>query len=161
MAVAAGCTQKVGTVPNEVAPVTTTTSRSGTATSQPATATTLAGRTSDQITASLKAATGSRNFCALTSALDDAIPDATDGQSIISTYQAIDQAVRAAQSFRPDELADSWTVVVDGVDEGLAAAKRVGGDLADPALRAPFTASDFESAMTLVESWADGHCTTG
>jgi hypothetical protein len=80
---------------------------------------------------------------------------------VISTYRALDSAVHAATAFRPAALADSWSIVITGVDEGVAAAKRVGGDLADPALRAPFTAGDFEAAMAIVESWSDTNCSPG
>jgi hypothetical protein len=153
-----GCTQREGPA-DETLPTTTTLAR--TTTSGSATASTLAGRTPDQIRDSLTSAVSARNFCALTAALDDAVPDVTDGQAVISTYQALDSAVHAATAFRPAALADSWTVVTAGVDEGVAAAKRVGGDLNDPALQAPFTAGDFEAAMTLVESWSDANCSPG
>lgn len=159
LATASGCTQREG--PADEALPTTTTLQPGTTTSGPATASTLVGRTPDQIRDSLTSAVSARNFCAFAAALDDAVPDVTDGQAVISTYEALDSAVHAAQRFRPATLADAWTVVMAGVDEGVAAAKRVGGDLNDPALQAPFTAGDFEAAMTLVESWSDSNCSTG
>ena len=56
------------------------------------------------------------------------------------------------------ELDDSWTIVVAGVEDGVTAARRVGGDVDDPALRAPFVDGQFESAMTAVETWADSSC---
>ena len=155
---AGGCTQREGPA-DEALPTTTLAPR--TTTSGSATASTLAGRTPGQIRDSLTSAVSARNFCAFAAALDDAVPDVTDGQAVISTYEALDAAVHAAEGFRPATLTDAWTVVIAGVDGGVAAAKRVGGDLNDPALQAPFTGGEFEAAMTLVESWSDSNCSTG
>ena len=159
VAVVAGCTQRQGSTDDEFLTTTTSAGQRPSTTQGSPTASTLPDRSAEQIKASLEAAVTARNFCDLTAALDDAVPDEKDGPSIISTYEALDAAVRAAEAFRPPELADQWTIVVTGVGDGVAAAKRVNGDLADPALRAPFTAGDFEAAMSSVESWSDANCT--
>jgi hypothetical protein len=115
-------------------------------------------RTLQQITSELHSAVAARDFCRLVLALDDAAPDTSDGKDVIAAYAALSAAVHQASGFVPDELSASWPVVVSNVDEGVAAARRVGGDVQDPALRAPFLDGAFESAMTAVETWADAHC---
>ena len=153
---AAGCTQRQGPPPQLV--VTTTTEPGVTTTTLPGGPEPLPPRTLAEIQADLDAAVAGRDFCALVAALDDAAPDTDDGKAVIATYEALAAAVKQGKGFVPSELSESWVIVVDGIDDGVVAARRVGGDVKDPALRAPFLDGRFESAMSAVETYSDGKC---
>ena len=154
--VVSGCTQRQGPPPQLV--VTTTTEPGVTTTTLPGGPPPLPPRTLDEIEGDLEDAVAAGDFCALVDALDDAAPDTDDGQVVIATYEALATAVKQAASFVPSQLSESWTIVVAGIDDGVVAARRVGGDVDDPALRAPFVDGQFESAMTAVETWSDSNC---
>jgi hypothetical protein len=158
LAVLAGCTERQGPPPQLV--ITTTTEPGATTTTLPGGPPPLPPRTLGQVTRELDAAVSARDFCKLVVALDDAAPDASDGRTVIAAYEALAAAAHRARGFVPDELASIWPVVVSAIDEGVQAARRVGGDVQDPALRAPFLDGSFESAMSAVETWADAHCGT-
>jgi hypothetical protein len=153
---AAGCAQRQGPPPQLA--VTTTTERGATTTTLPGGPPPLAPLSLAQIRGELDAAVAGHDFCKLAAALDDAAPDTTDGATVTATYEALARAVHAGSGFVPAELSDPWKSVVTGVDEGVEASQRVGGDVKDPTLRAPFLDGQFESAMSAVERWHDTHC---
>jgi hypothetical protein len=155
-ATAAGCSERQGPPPQLA--VTTTTERGATTTSLPGGPPPLAPLSLDQFRGELDAAVSARDFCKLAAALDDATPDTSNGDTVTATYEALARAVHAGSGFVPAELSDPWQAVVIGVDAGVQASQRVGGDVKDPTLRAPFIDGQFESAMSAVERWHDTHC---
>lgn len=152
-----GCSERQGPPPRLV--VTTTTEVGQTTTTLPASVSTLPPRSVDDIRAALDAAIAGRDFCGVLAALDDASPDTADGAAVIAAYDLLAEKLRLAAAFRPLALSDAWQVVLRGVDEGRSAAHRVGGNVNDPTLRAPFIDGQFQAAMSQAETWADSHCT--
>lgn len=156
--VVGGCSERVGPPPQLL--VTTTTEKGATTTTLPSSVSTLPPKSVADVQAEFEAAIAARDFCAVLDTLDDASPDTNDGQAVIATYEVLADGVERAASFAPTELAESWTSVIDGVEEGLVAARRVAGNIDDPTLRAPFLDGQFQAAMSAAETWFDNNCTT-
>ncbi len=156
LAVAAGCTERQGPPPQLA--VTTSTEAGVTTTSLPGGPEPLVPRTAADIEAELEAAVAARDFCKVAAALDDAAPDTNDGAAVTATYEALARTTKQAAGFVPAELSEAWPIVVEGIEDGVVASRRVGGDVKDPALRAPFIDGSFESAIAAVETWSDARC---
>lgn len=155
-AVVTGCTQRQGPPPRLL--VTTTTEPGSPTTTLPSSVSTLPPKSVADIRGELDAALAARDFCKVLDALDDASPDPADGQAVIEAYDVLSVAVSEAASFVPTALADSWPTVVESVEEGRLAARRVAGDVNDPILRAPFLDGQFQAAMSAAETWFDNNC---
>lgn len=121
----------------------------------------LPGTPPEEIRAALDAAVEARDTCALAVAMDEVIPDVGDAAAVLDAYRALASSVRAAESFRPDELEDAWAELADGVDAGVEALVDAGGDLEDPAVTATFTADALQGAVRTVQRWAELNCPTG
>ena len=159
VAVGVACTHRQGDPPelaitSTSAPVTTVLD----AATDSGPTSTVPGRSPQEIKSSLDAAIAVRDFCQFVAALDEAVPDVTQGEQVVTVYEDLAIATEAATSFVPVDLADPWKQVVITTGEGAKAALRVGGDLSDPVLRSPFTSGSFDSAMSSVENWSDRNC---
>lgn len=152
----AACSERQGPPPRLL--VTTTTEAGATTTTLPSSVSTLPPKSVDDIRAAFDTAIAARDFCGVLAALDDASPDTSDGAAVIAAYEVLADKVQRAASFVPTELAPAWQTVVGAVREGRTAARRVGGNVNDPALRAPFIDGAFQVAMSAAEAWADSHC---
>jgi hypothetical protein len=116
------------------------------------------GSSPAQIRADLDRAVADRDFCGLLDVVNSALPDVEDRAAVVETYQKLADTMRAATSFVPKELTESWVVVVSASKRAAVAAERSQGDLSDPAMSGAFDTGEFEQVSVELDAWQDEHC---
>jgi hypothetical protein len=116
------------------------------------------GSSPAQIRAEFDRAVASRDFCGLLEVTNSALPDVEDRAAVVETYAKVAEAMDAATSFVPDELAETWPVVVSASERASVAAERSQGDLSDPAIAGAFDTGEFEQASVELDFWQDENC---
>lgn len=99
-----------------------------------------------------------RDFCGLLEVMNSALPDVEDRATVVETYAKVAESMEAATDFVPDELAETWPVVVASSKRAAVAAERSQGDLNDPSISSAFDTGEFEQASVELDTWEDENC---
>jgi hypothetical protein len=116
------------------------------------------GSSPAQIRADFDQAVAARDFCGLLDVMNSALPDVEDRMAVVETYAKVAESMNAATEFVPEELAESWPVVVSASERASEAAERSQGDLNDPAISGAFDTGEFEQVSVELDTWEDEHC---